>query len=181
MNKQQVAKTLAVIAAAYPNFEVSDLKIQVWQEMLGDLGYEVVQQAVKICILKSDFPPSIAALRKASVDLITPDKLTAAEAWGLVINAIHRYGSYRQKDALESLPPEVAETANLMGWQEICRADKVEVVRGQFIKLYEAQGKRAEENNILPVQFKEMLKITEGGKLSEYAIRHRHPGRRNLC
>jgi hypothetical protein len=154
MTKKDIAKLLAIIAAAYPQFEANDLKVSVWQEMLGDLNYELVQQAVKICILRSDFPPSIAAIRKSAADLASPDKLSAAEAWGMVINAIRHYGSYRSVDAFKSMPLEVTETAKLMGWQEMCRAENVEVIRGQFIKLYESQSKRAAERAILPEEMK---------------------------
>ena len=36
MTKAEVAKILTVLAAVYPKFEVDDLKVQVWHEMLGD-------------------------------------------------------------------------------------------------------------------------------------------------
>jgi len=161
MTKRDIAKILAIIAAAYPQFEADDLKVNVWQEMLGDLNYELVQQAVKICILRSDFPPSIAAIRRAATELTNPDELSAAEAWGMVINAIRHYGSYRSTDAFSSMPPEVVEIAKLMGWQEMCRAENVEVIRGQFIKLYEIQVKKVAERAVLPEPVK-IKQIAEG-------------------
>jgi len=57
MTKAEIAKILAVLAASYPKFEVDDLKVQVWYEMLGDLDYATANMAVKKLILENTFAP----------------------------------------------------------------------------------------------------------------------------
>ena len=66
MTKAEVAKILTVLAAVYPKFEVDDLKVQVWHEMLGDLDYATANMAIKKLILESTFAPAIAEVRKAA-------------------------------------------------------------------------------------------------------------------
>ena len=163
MNKTETAKILAVIAAAYPNFKVDEIQVTVWQEMLGDIHYSVVNMAVKKTILENKFAPSIAEVRQSAFDILNPDNLSAAESWGMVINAIHGYGSYRQKEALESLPAEVAETVKQMGWQEMCRADNVEVIRGQYIKLYEQLKERNRKEKYLSADMRKAIEAYQGG------------------
>jgi hypothetical protein len=157
MTKHEASKLLATIAAAYPSFESNDYKVKVWGEMLDDLSYEVVNAAAKKCIVENTFPPSIAELRKAAFDLLQPEAVAAPEAWGQVIRAVHNYGFARQKDALNSLPPDVAEVVRWMGWREICHSENLDVVRGQFIKLFETQRKREQQLKVLPQDLKAIV------------------------
>ena len=76
MTKGEVAKLLAVLAAAYPKFEVNDVKVQVWYEMLGDLEYSVVNIATKKLIMQNTFPPAIAEVVKLPLKYL-PRGLTA--------------------------------------------------------------------------------------------------------
>lgn len=170
MTRKEAAKLITTLAAAYPKFEVDEVKVTVWYEMLGDLDYSVIQAAAKKCILENIFPPSIAEIRKAAFGLLHPELLAAPEAWGLVIQAIHNYGYNRKEEALDSLPAEVAEVVGWMGWQELCHGENIDVIRGQFIKLFETQRKRAQQINALPEDLKaivsgasQKLKLPEGG------------------
>ena len=105
MTKGETAKLLAVLAAAFPRFEVDDLKVQVWHEMLGDLDYSLASLAIKKLILESTFAPAIAEVRKAVAEILNPEGMTAAEAWGEVERAIRIYGCYRETEALERCRP----------------------------------------------------------------------------
>lgn len=83
MVKSEVAKLLAVLAAAYSKFEVNDIKLQLWYEMLSDISYEAAQCAVKKYICESSYPPSIADIRSAVADIYDGDNAKdAGAAWG---------------------------------------------------------------------------------------------------
>ena len=64
MTKIETAKLLAVLAAAFPRFEVDDLKVQVWYEMLGDLDYSLASLAIKKLILESNLNMRCIEMRK---------------------------------------------------------------------------------------------------------------------
>jgi len=135
MTRAETAKILAVLAASYPKFEVDDLKVQVWHEMLGDLDYVTANMAVKKLILENIFAPSIAEVRNAAMEILNPDVMTAAEAWGEVERAVRTYGYYRETEALASLTPRVAKVVRQISWREICLNEEPGVVRGQFLKM----------------------------------------------
>lgn len=175
MVRSEVAKLLAVLAAAYPRFEVNELTEQVWFEMLQDIPYQVAQVAVKKLILESSYPPAIADVRKQVAEVIIPaeEQIDAVTAWGEVINAIHYYGYYRQDEALSSMSPLTAGVVRCMGWQEICTSEELSVIRGQFLRMYEQLSKRKQQEMLLPAGLKKQiteiadrhgLTAIEGGK-----------------
>jgi hypothetical protein len=167
MTKGETAKLLAVLAAAFPRFEVDDLKVQVWHEMIGDLDYGIASLAIKKLILESTFPPSIAEVRKAAVEIQTPEQTTGAQAWGEVIKAIRNYGHYREEEALASLSPVTAQVVRYMGWREICLNSEPGVVRGQFLRMYDQVVARKQKEQLLPSMMREQLanlRLIEGGR-----------------
>ena len=173
MTKGEVAKILAVLAAAYPKFEVDDLKVQVWHEMLGDLDYAVANMAVKKLIMQNTFPPAIAEVRKAAAELTNPENLTSSEAWGEVTSAIRNYGYYREEEALASMSPTTAQLVRYMGWREICMSEDIGVIRGQFLRMYEQIATREQEKQLLPPAMQDEIKqlsnkiglrLIEGGR-----------------
>ena len=162
MTKGEVAKLLAVLAASYPKFEVDDLKVQVWYEMLGDLDYAVASMAVKKIIMQNTFPPAIAEVRKAAAELTNPENLTSSEAWGEVTRAIRNYGYYREGEALASMSPTTAQVVRYMGWREICMSEDIGVIRGQFLRMYEQIATREQEKQLLsPTMQAEIKKIAK--------------------
>ena len=162
MTKGEVAKLLAVLAASYPKFEVDDLKVQVWHEMLGDLDYVTANMAVKKLILENIFAPSIAEVRKAAMDILNPDVMTAAEAWGEVERAVRTYGYYRETEALASLTPRVAKVVRQISWREICLNEEPGVVRGQFLKMYQQVQERDHREMLLPADLRQEIQRLAG-------------------
>ena len=163
MTKGEVAKLLAVLAAAYPKFEVDDVKVQVWYEMLGDLDYAVASMAVKKIIMQNTFPPSIAEVRKAAIEISSPRVLTAAEAWGEVVKAVRNYGYYRGEEALASLSPTTAQVVRYIGWREICLNEEPEILRAHFLRMYDQIIAREQEKQLLPPAMQAEIKKLGSG------------------
>jgi hypothetical protein len=162
MTKGEVAKLLVVLAASYPKFEVDDVKVQVWHEMLGDLDYAVASMAVKKIIMQNTFPPAIAEVRKAAIEISSPRGLTAAEAWGEVIRAIRDYGYYREKEAMTSMSPITAQVVRYLGWREICLSEEPEILRAHFLKMYDQVAAREQEKQLLsPTMQTEIKKLAK--------------------
>lgn len=167
MTKAEIAKILAVLAASYPKFEVDDLKVHVWHEMLGDLDYAVASMAVNKIIMQNTFPPAIAEVRKAVTELMNPEQVTSSEAWGEVTRAIRNYGYYREEEALASMSPITAQLVRYMGWREICLSEDIGVIRGQFLRMYDQIVARKQKEQLLPSMMREQLanlRLIEGGR-----------------
>jgi hypothetical protein len=171
ITKVEVAKLLTVIAAMYPRFEVNDLKINLWHEMIGDLSYQVAQMALKKTMLTSVYPPTVADIRAAVADITEVEQLDAGKAWGEVTRAISRWGFYEPSKAYELMSPLTLQVVKQLSWREICMAEEIGVTRGQFMKMYDSMKKREETNKLLPASFKnQILELTQSfsmGRLSE--------------
>jgi len=164
MTKHETAKLLAVLAAAFPRFEVDDLKVQVWHELLGDLDYGVLQLAIQKLILENPYSPTIADIRKRAAEIMTPQEemIDAAGAWGEVVRAVRKYGYYCEAEALESMSPQVAKVVRCIGWREICLSEEPGVVRGQFLKMYQQVSEREQKMRLLPQSLRDEIQKLAG-------------------
>jgi len=160
MTKTETVKLLAVISAAYPNMQVTEATVEIWHELLGDLGFNIVLTAAKKLILESPYPPTIADIRKRAVEVMTPleDRLDAAEAWGEVMRALRVFGYYREAEALQSMSPRTAKVVRWMGWSEICLSEELGVARGQFMKMYQQVAEREHKEQLLPAMLRNDIK-----------------------
>jgi hypothetical protein len=62
MTGDQTYSILKHIAAAYPRFEITEQRLEVWHEYLQNMPYEQVLAKVKHHIASEKFPPSIAEI-----------------------------------------------------------------------------------------------------------------------
>lgn len=160
MKTSETVRILAVIAAAYPDkFKVDETKVNLWHSLLKDLTYEICNIAVQKHILESPFVPAISDIRKAAVNILTPevDKVDAGTAWGEIMKAIKAFGIYRPEEALKSMSPRTAKAAEFLGWQEICLSENLGVLRGQFMKIYDSMKVREDTNKLLPLAMRAQI------------------------
>jgi len=161
----ETARTLAVIAAAYPNFAVSETTLAVWTEMLGDLEYDDVSMAVRRHIAVSRFAPSIAEIREQAVAVERPSIPTGAEAWGNAWSAVRHWGNYHPVEAFEEMGPEAAYVVGLIGFEAFCMETEFGVLRGQFLKMYAQVEQRDAKEALLPASLR-ALGQRRGGDLT---------------
>ena len=76
MNKNEVLEIMTVIACEYRNFDVSDIRVELWQEVLEGVTLEEGQAAAITAIRTGDgFPPTVDKIyqhikqRRADVQL----------------------------------------------------------------------------------------------------------------
>ena len=158
MDKQEFAASMALLSAAIDK-PIGKTTIAAWYEIVKDLPGAAFQAAVHTVVATDQYPtlPSIGKLRKTAIELMNPKAIIAADAWGLTIKAIRGYGHQQEKAALTSLPPEAAEAARLMGWQQMCHAENIEVIRGQYLRIYETQETRKTQDMLIPPKAKELI------------------------
>jgi hypothetical protein len=132
---------------------------RVYFDLLGDLPADVLLVAAKRAILESPYPtiPPVGTLRRLALEVQRPDRLAPMEAWSLCAKAIRRFGYCREAQGLASLPPDVRQAAECLGWQSLCDSTEEGVVRGQFCKAYEQLQKRAESMALLPEKVRHQL------------------------
>jgi hypothetical protein len=163
---KETQKLFAILMISYPKFYPAEEKdklrmtIELWAEMLGDIPFDIVQVAVKKLILENSYPPTIADVRKQIADIMTDpeDRIDASTAWGEVTHAVRMFGWPRPEEALESLSPRTRKVVKQIGWQEICQSTEPGVIRGQFLKMYEAYAARERQDALLPESMKEIIR-----------------------
>lgn len=159
MQRSEVIKILGMISAAYPNMKAIDITmVDIWLECLKDIDIETALMVIKKNILESPFPPTIADIRKQNAD-VNFGRIDSTEAWGEVLKAIRNYGSYREREAIESMSPITGKTVKYMGWKDICMSEKPDVVRGQFLKMYATVEEKHYKDKLLPDDFKNQIDV----------------------
>lgn len=161
MTLEETKKIFLMLLVAYPKFdnfegEKFDLAQVLWTKLLEDVPYKVVDLAVKKLILESPFPPTIADVRKKISEITAPQgsEMEAAEAWGEVVAAIRKYGSYDPEAALASMSPRTAKVVKMIGFRDICMSETIGVERGQFLKMYDQIASRERQDSLLPERLK---------------------------
>lgn len=159
MNRKEIINLLAIATANFPSMQERDMKptAVLWEKSLSDIQYDVAEKAVLKVLSTSKFFPTIAEIREASVQLTQPRRIDAIEAWGLIVTAIRKYGHYREREALESLPPDVAKMARYFTWRELCFNENPDTLRAQFRMAWDTESKREKETKALPTEIRTMI------------------------
>lgn len=159
MTRQEIIKLIRVLSVNYrgwPEEGKEEDTVLLWESMLGDMSFEIGQAAVKAHMSRSPFPPTIADIRQAAIDLTT-HQISASESWQMVVDAINRFGYYNEEKALESLPPEVAEMVKRFSWRELCLSEQPDVLRAQWRMAWENKQKKERDFAVLPQEVRSMI------------------------
>lgn len=81
MNKADVVELFKFLNAVYPNFDVNQIKINVWTNLLGDQNPAIIMRNAERHAMSSKFPPNPAELRETRTESNSNSFLTKLEAW----------------------------------------------------------------------------------------------------
>lgn len=144
----EVIKLVGVLAASYPQVQMSDDSINAYVAMLKDIPVEVLKTAAEQCIVESEFLPTIAKIRDRALSLVRPERKDPMEAWGVVIRTIERVGFYRSPTFDD---PLIARAVDCLGWQYLCTSENIVADRAHFAKVYQQFCERdAQDSRLLP-------------------------------
>lgn len=157
MTKQEFAQIQMGICVAYPKAKIleTDQAMDFWYEMIGDLDYQVVNNAVLEHISTSVFPPSIAEIRQKCTQRLNPIITDWGAAWEEVQNAMRRYGYYREEEAMASLSRLTAVAVRRMGFRNLCMSENPVADRAHFQRMYEGMVKEEQNRVQLPWSVRE--------------------------
>lgn len=146
-----IAKALKLIAMDFDDMMIDDDVLLHWEEMLSDIPDDLILAAVKLTKMQSQFRPKVADVRKTAQKLLHPEmEMDSGQAWGLVLQAVRRYGKPQTRQALESLPPAVSAVVRQIGFDQICDSEDPQVVRAHFLRIFESRKTHEEGLNSLP-------------------------------
>lgn len=162
MTRENVKELLAMMTSVYNKNlmpEVNSFTVTAWYGLLGDLDFKMTRTALIKWLSLERYPPTPSDLRGILVDSQTKDKLTAEQAWRIVLEAISKYGSYSEVEALLSLPDEVREIVKSFGWRHYCQMQSSDIPTyfAQFRNAYNAECKKQKERAQIPESVKKIL------------------------
>jgi hypothetical protein len=162
VNRKEIINLLGIATANFPSTQEKDMKptAVLWEKALSDISYDVAEKALIKVLSTSKFFPTLADIREAVGQITEPRTLDAMEAWGLIGQSIRKFGFYRQKEAMESLPDDVAEMVKQFTWRDLCLSEEPEILRAQFRKAWEVRSKRKNELKSLPSEIRSLLEDT---------------------
>lgn len=172
MTRIEFAKIGAAIRAYYPqgNILPTEAAAELWFRQLADIPYETAVVALNKWVAVNKWPPSIADIREAALDVSTDAIPDWSEAWETVLNAIRRFGPYRQTEAMESLDDMTRTVVRRLGFMTLCSSENVAADRANFRTIYQIMAERKRRDAQLP----EPLRLAiESSRRTAEAIRRR--------
>jgi hypothetical protein len=159
MNSVEFQKFFRYISSITTDTNPSPEKTQVYWDTLNDLPFNVAMIAAQkvLTTLENPFLPMPAVFRGAALQITGQTIQAAPDAYADVLKAIRYFGSYRETEALESLPPLTRKAAESIGWKGLCLSEEPDVIRGQFRMAYEALEKRETTDAKTPQSLKQII------------------------
>ena len=102
MNKEEFLKGMTILGTAYDK-EFTQEQVEVWYSFLKDYKLNDFILAIQELIKTEKFIPSIAHITECIAKMHLKDLPDAESEWGNVIGIVHRFGSYREEEALNSM------------------------------------------------------------------------------
>lgn len=181
LHRESFAQAMALVSAGV-GIEITKLQAEVYYELLGDLPMEVLRLACKRAVVEHRYHtlPPVGLLRELAVEIMEPRELEADEAWARLRGALARIcytmNVEEVREIKATVPALAREVAERIGWNQI-RDGKAEVVRGQFLRLYDARRAQRKRVELLPPKLAmEIELVAERLTLKEESDDGRHLG-----
>lgn len=150
-------KSLAIMQTIYPNF--TDKQMAVYCKLLGQYPGVVVSKAIGELIRTSEsgYAPPVGKICGLCEKIINQSQgkteLTGADAWGEVRYVITKIGPYEAKNYRwkDRIAEEVARAIGLDTLFSMTSGTEEDVIRGQFLKMYEGKASSAGNRNRIKV------------------------------
>lgn len=139
----EITKLVGVMAAGYPNTQVSDATIKVYVSMLKDIPLNLLTPAIQQSMAEGEFIPTIARIREKAIAISRPQHISSLEAWGVVKQAMREVGFYRSPRFDD---PLIARAVDCIGWQTLCSSENEPADRAHFAKVFESLVRREEDD-----------------------------------
>lgn len=106
-----------------------DAAYEIWYDLVKKYDIREVMPLVDNHLRTSVYPPTPA-------DIIPkPKPKDPGKAWREVLRAVGHYGIYRELEAMDSLPDDVREAVEDVGFRNICMATEAEAKK-MFVDAY---------------------------------------------
>ena len=141
---EDVAQIVAVISAAYPNFKVSEMTVEVYYQTLNDIPSDLLKAATLQAISEAgrQFAPSVGEIRGAvgEIKRSIVNIPSSYQAWQEVQTQIVDNGGDYGNPVWSH--PLVEQTVNAIGWRNLRMSENQTADRARYLQAYEQLSDR---------------------------------------
>ena len=169
MDPTQFGEFMAIISSAYPQnnlFGVESVR-DVWFSLLKDIDGRILKLAATKWVATQKWPPSIAEIRLACLDIQTGTDDDWSKKWEQVLNLIGKYGYYRPEDAYSEMDELTKEVVKRIGYGNLCKSENLGIDRASFRDIYLTLAKRKKEDAQMPEQLRLMIDKMQNLRIAE--------------
>lgn len=149
--KQDVAMIVAMISAGYPNFNATEMTMEVYYQTLKDIDPELLKAAALQAIAQVDrkFAPSVGEIRGmvSEINKIGAGLPTSFQAWQEVQKQIVDNGGDYGTPVWSH--PLVEQAVKAIGWRNLRMSEDAVADRARFIQCYEQFATRHESLSMM--------------------------------
>ena len=160
MTKTEFSKIAAAINTYYPKEKPfpNGAAVQLWYEEFKDCSYEDVVMALRRHVNTSKWCPTIAELKEALVNNVAGED-DWGEHWNAAVRAIHRFGRYREEEALASMDPMTREVVKRLGYKDLCRSENQMADRANFRAVFGQVANNERNKAALPKDLQDRIAL----------------------
>lgn len=128
MTQQEYLKVMAILRTSYPGsntLPTTQEAIGNWYDKLKDLDFTVCYKATDDYIKNNEYAPTIAGIRKSCIDEVNGFAKPWDMAWGEVMAAVSKYGTYGTLEAMQSFDELTKKSIKAVGgFYSICTTNE---------------------------------------------------------
>lgn len=164
MDKKEFSLFAAALKTYYPREQLlpNEQAMELWYRQLKDIPFKVAEVSLNKWVATNKWSPSIAEIREACAEITTGKLPDWSEGWEATMKAIRRYGSYRPKEAMDSLDEITRECVKRIGYREMCLSENIGYFRTTFKTVYESLATRKKIDNQLPPAITKLIEDMRG-------------------
>jgi hypothetical protein len=182
-DKKIIARIIAELSAAYPNWQANEYTAEIYYQDLQDIDGDLLMVAAKHCRTSTSrdqrFAPSAGEIRAAAADIKRQERSIPSpiEAWGELLRVPKTEEIKRATDEtdeqgrtiVEVMPyqwshPLVRKVAIMLGFPRFPDWDSESFERAVFLKAYESELQSYIKQDAQPEAVKQYIETRRGGK-----------------
>lgn len=160
MNTKEFGTFAMALKTYYPKEQIlpNEQAMELWFRELQDIPFNVAETVLRKWVSTNKWSPAISEIREMAATIQNGETPDWGEGWEQVLKAISKYGSYRPKEALESLDPLTRQCVERLGFRELCMSENITADRANFRMCYETLAKREQTNQQLALPLQKAIK-----------------------
>lgn len=159
MTREEFATLAMAIRTYYPKEQIlpNSQAMELWYRELQDIPIDVAEAALRKWVATNKWSPSIAELRETAAEIRHGEIPEWGEGWEKVLLAVRKYGSYREREALDSLDPMTRTCVQRLGFRNICMSENISTDRANFRMMYESMAEREQTRQQVALPLQEVI------------------------